>query len=231
MTVAPDAVPSLKHAVILDCWNKIGVRGDSSCPELKQAVHCRNCPVYSAAAVNLLDAEIPADYRADSTQQIARAKTVIELDTHSAVVFRLGTEWLALETTVLLEIASLRTIHSIPHRRDGVLLGLVNIRGELLACFSLRKVLDLEPAEELKQPKTRVNGRLLVIQHDGSRAVCPVDEVYGIDRFHPRELTAVPATIAKAAASYTRSMLSWRDESVGLLDNELLFSTVNRSLA
>jgi len=231
MTLATTAVLASKHAVISDCWNKIGVRGDSSCPQLKQTVHCRNCPAYSAAAVDLLDAEVPADYLTHWTQQIAQAKTLVEFDTHSALVFRLGAEWLALETSVLLEIASLRTIHSIPHRRDGVLLGLANIRGELLACFSLRQVLDLEPADELKLPKTRVKGRLLVIQHDGDRAVCPVDEVYGIDRFHPRELAPVPATIAKAATRYTRSVLSWRDKSVGLLDDELLFSTVNRSLA
>ena len=39
-------------AAIDDCWNRIGVRGDGSCPELKQYVHCRNCPVYSAGAAD-----------------------------------------------------------------------------------------------------------------------------------------------------------------------------------
>ena len=33
-----------------DCWNKIGVSGDLSCPELNTHIHCRNCPVFAAAA-------------------------------------------------------------------------------------------------------------------------------------------------------------------------------------
>jgi chemotaxis-related protein WspD len=231
MNVSPDSALSLKHAAIVDCWNKIGVRGDSSCPKLGVAIHCRNCRVYSTAAVDLLDAELPTDYGTQDTLEIAREKTLSEIDTHSVLIFRIGGEWLALATGVLQEIVSLRPIHSIPHRRDGVLLGLANIRGELLACFSLEKVLRLGEATLLKPLNTRVSGRLLVIQHEGQRAVCPVDEVHGIVRFHPRDLAPAPATVTKATASYTRSLLSWADKSVGLLDDELLFHTVNRNLA
>ncbi len=231
MSSSPDSSPRATHAVISDCWNKIGVRGDSSCPKLKQAIHCRNCPVYCAAAVDLLDADLPPEYRAHRTLEVAREKTRTEIGTRSVVVFRIGAEWHALATAVLKEIASLRAIHSIPHRRDGVLLGLANIRGELLACFSLEKVLGLEQGTEINRQKHRVSGRMLVIQREGHRAVCPVDEVYGIARFHPRDLTPVPATIAKATASVTRSVFSWADKSVGLLDDELLLHTVNRSFA
>ena len=42
-----------------DCWNRIGVRGDASCPELARHVHCHNCPVHAAAALALLDREPP----------------------------------------------------------------------------------------------------------------------------------------------------------------------------
>ena len=36
------------------CWNRIGVRGDRSCPELVQYTHCNNCPVFAAEAVSRL---------------------------------------------------------------------------------------------------------------------------------------------------------------------------------
>jgi chemotaxis-related protein WspD len=231
MTDSLDFGIGREHAGIVDCWNKIGVRGDSSCPKLGVAIHCRNCRVYSTAAVDLLDAELPTDYGAHEALEIAREKTLTEIDTQSVLIFRIGGEWLALATMVLQEIVNLRPIHTIPHRRDGVLLGLANIRGELLACFSIEKMLRLTEATGIKSLNTRVGGRLLVIQHGGQRAVCPVDEVHGIVRFHPRDLTPVPATIAKAAATYTRSLLSWADKPVGLLDDELLFHTVNRNLA
>ncbi len=38
-----------------DCWNRIGIHGDRSCPLLVDHIHCRNCSVYSAAATRLLD--------------------------------------------------------------------------------------------------------------------------------------------------------------------------------
>ena len=231
MNHSPDAGLGLEHTVISGCWNRIGVRGDASCPELKDHIHCRNCPVYARAATALLDAELQSDYRALGAIKIGRAQAPAALDTHSVVVFRVGDEWLALPTAMLKEIVSLRPIHSVPHRREGILLGLANIRGELLACFSLGRLLGLSEASELKSPKPRVTGRLLVIEREACHAVCPVEEVCGIARFHPRELTPVPATVAKAASSYTRSLLSWQDKSVGLLDDELLMHTVNRSMA
>jgi chemotaxis-related protein WspD len=219
---------------INDCWNKIGVRGDGSCPKLEQYIHCRNCPVFSAAAVELLDGDLPADHLADWTRHFAEEKQVEELDTQSVVIFRIGEEWLALPTGVFEEVAELRAIHSLPHRRNSLLLGLASVRGELLVCVSIGQVLGLGAAAAAvgsKREKSRtVHRRLLVIRREGSRVVFPVDEVHGIHHFHPRELKEVPATVAKAAATYTKTMLPWQKKSVGLLDDQLLFYTLNRSL-
>jgi chemotaxis-related protein WspD len=212
-----------------DCWNRIGVHGDGSCPELRRHIHCRNCPVYSAAAAGLLDAEPPPGYLDGWTGQLAREKPNAELDSRSALFFRIGAEWLGMPTAALQEIAALRPIHSIPHRRDGLLLGVANIRGELLICVSLQRVLRLEEAGP--EPQRAVGRRLLVLRREGHRAVCPVDEVHGIERFSAREMAPVPATVAKAAATYTQAVLAWRGSSVGLLDDELLFHTINRSLS
>ncbi len=44
-----------------DCWNRIGVNGDRSCPELTSFVHCRNCPVFAAAARSFFDRPAPED--------------------------------------------------------------------------------------------------------------------------------------------------------------------------
>jgi chemotaxis-related protein WspD len=213
-----------------DCWNRIGVHGDSSCQELKQHIHCRNCPVYSAAAVKLLDADPPPGYLQAWTNQLAQGEAQTELDSRSVLVFRVGAEWLALPAAALQEIAAVRPIHSIPHHRNGVLLGLANIRGELRICISLQRMLGLEAAPASLPQKRLTSKRLLVIHREGDRTVCPVDEVHGIERFGASELAPVPATVAGAAATYTRAVVSWRGNSVGLLDIELLFHTVNRSL-
>lgn len=215
-----------------DCWNRIGVRGDGSCPELERHVHCRNCPVYSASAATLLDADLPAGHLAEWTGHFSGAQKVEEAGTQSVVIFRIGAEWLALPTAVFKEVATLRAIHSLPHRSNGLVLGLTNVRGTLLVCVSLGTVLGLGETAGAKKDQARAqHRRLLVISREGSRLVFPVDEVHGIHRCQPRELKAVPATVAKATATYTKSVLAWQDRTVGCLDDQLLFYTLNRSLA
>ena len=57
------------------CWKEIGIWGDSSCPELKKASHCRNCPVYSAAGIRMLDRPLTPGYLEEWTELLARPKT------------------------------------------------------------------------------------------------------------------------------------------------------------
>jgi chemotaxis-related protein WspD len=227
----PAAASRPASTALDDCWNRIGVRGDGSCPELTQYVHCRNCPVYSAGAAALLDAEAPAGYVADRTAYFAEPALAAAEETRSVAIFRVASEWLALPATVVIEVANLLPIHSLPHRPSGVVLGLASVRGELLVCVSLGHVLGAEPLAtsdgELRRKGYR---RLLVIRREGVRVVCPVDEVHGIHRFHPRELTAVPTTVAKATITYSTALLPWQGHSVGLLDDQLLFYTLKRSL-
>lgn len=172
---------------------------------------------------HLLDREIPADYLREWTERVAAEKTIAESGTHSVVIFRIGVEWLALPTTVFQEVADNCVLHTIPHRRGGVVAGMVAIRGELLLCTSLGKLLGLQQDAEFK--------RLLIANRDGSRVAFAVDEVHGVSRYHPRELNPAPATLAHTDAAYTTGLLRWQDRSVGLLDDELLFYTLNKSFS
>jgi chemotaxis-related protein WspD len=219
------------HRSVHDCWATTGVRGDSSCPELERHVHCRNCPVYSASAMQLLDAQTtPADV-SKWTAHFSERKHVSDRDTQAVVIFRLGVEWLALSASAVREVANPLPIHSLPHRRDGAVLGLANVRGELVVCISLPALLGLRPPAD-PHPDDRLgrHRRLLVIRHDQVRAVCPVDAVHGVHRFHPRQLREVPATVAKAS-SFSRALLPWQQHSVGVVDNDLLFAALKRSMA
>jgi chemotaxis-related protein WspD len=218
--------------VIDDCWNRVGVRGDSSCPELLEHVHCRNCPAYSAAASDVLDIDVPNDYLQHWTKLVALERSFTASEMRSAVVFRIGDERLALPSGILREIADLRTIHSLPHRRTQTILGLVAIRGELLVCVSLRPILGLPPsAGRPSGAKGSPERRLLVVGRDANRLAIEVDEVYGIERYHPGDVHPVPSTLAKAFPTYTSAVIAWRDHAVGLVDDELLWRALERSLA
>src|SRR5438067_7911072 len=161
------------------CWSEIGVHGDGSCPELQKFIHCRNCPVYSNAGVQLLNRPLPPDYRREWTEHFARRKKTAAPAKISAIVFRLESEWLALATQAFQEVAERRRVHSLPHRRLGLVMGLVNIRGELLICVSLSRLLGLDK-KRAGETRRGLFERLLVVNWDGSRLTFPVDEVHGI---------------------------------------------------
>src|SRR5690349_18164343 len=107
-----------------DCWNTVGVRGDGSCIELKTHVHCRNCPVHAAAAVQLLDRDLPPGYTEHWANHYAATAAAADAETGSYVVVRVGAEWLGIPSRVVTEIAAMRPIHALPHRRHGAVLGL-----------------------------------------------------------------------------------------------------------
>lgn len=211
-----------------DCWKRIGIWGDRSCPELKTHIHCRNCPVYAEAATRLLDVEVSPDYLAEQARRYAQRKELKRPGRHSVVIFRLGAEWLALPTAVFSEVAALRPVHSLPHRRDRAVTGLVNVRGELLVCVSLAVALGLP---ESTSSSASLTARLAVVSRSGDRFVFPTDEIAELQRFDDTDLAPVPATLVHAQATYTRGILAWRGRAVGVLDDQLLFYTLNRSLA
>lgn len=213
-----------------DCWNRIGVEGDGGCSELGKFIHCRNCPRYAAAATQLLRRSLPADYRQEWADHFAQSAKMVPAVRTSALVFRIGEEWLALPTPAFQEVAEKRPIHSLPHRRTGIVLGLVNVRGELIICISFGRLFGLESGGT-SDTLPKIPDWLLVANWDGHRLAFPVDEIGGIHRFPAAELKEPPATVAKSALTFTQGVFLWRDRTVGHLDADTLFATLNRSLA
>ncbi|MGE8096584.1 chemotaxis protein CheW [Pseudomonas fluorescens] len=208
-----------------DCWNRIGIHGDKSCPLLIEHIHCRNCAVYSAAATRLLDRyALQQDDR-------AQASIAVETDvvTRSLLMFRLGEEWLALATRSLVEVAPMQAIHSLPHQRSRALLGVANVRGALVACLSLVELLGLDATTGVVSG-VRVMPRMLIIAANGGPVVVPVDEVDGIHAIDERILDAASRSGEQASAKYTRGVLQFRGRSLRWLDEEQVLSAVTRSL-
>lgn len=232
---------NLPHGVN-DCWNHIGVDGDRSCVKLETVIHCRNCPVYSTAGRSLLERVAPFDYLNEWTAVVAVPQEQPSrdfasavgfrigraVDTLSAIIFRLGDELFALPVQVLQEVTHPCVIHTLPHRSNDLLLGLVNIRGEILLCASLGHLLGLETATN--PPSSHMNLRMLVVGQKDSKWVFPVDEVHRIHRFHLNELKAVPVVVSQANETYTLAVIDWQNDKVNYLDAELLLDTLARRI-
>jgi len=221
------AKPANAEPEVTACWSESGVYGDGSCVELQKFVHCRNCPVYSAAGLRLIDRGLPPNYRNEWTRHFAKEKRIPEAGSASVIMFRIQSEWLALPTHHFQEVAEKRPIHSVPNRPGGIVLGLANVRGELVICMSLGHLLQIEQMVPLEVVRADYQ-RLLVVVWETSKLAFPVQEVHGPNRFNPQGL---PTTGARPHARYAQGMLDWENRPVSLLDAEQLLSNLTRCLA
>ncbi|KRC86033.1 CheW-like domain protein [compost metagenome] len=217
--------PVAALADVDDCWNRIGIQGDKRCPQLPEYVHCRNCPVYSAAAKRILDRLPP---RMDAADDAVAGH--VQANLSSLLVFRLHREWLGLPTRTLDEVASTRGIMRLPHRRDPAVLGVTNVRGTLTVCVSLSRLLGLDAAapDARERPAT---ARMLIFGGAGQAVVLPVDEVEGMHAVNLDALEPLPATVGGASLKYSRGMARCGGRGVGVLDETLLMQALERSLA
>lgn len=208
------------------CWRLIGIAGDRSCPELREVVHCRNCPVLARAAEAFLERPSPAGYAEFFTGVVAEppAKAVSDC---SVVLFRLGREWMAIDTRVFCEIADLRPVHRIAHRVGTLVSGLVNIRGQLHLCVALDKLLEIPPATGSPAEERR-RARLAVIGTAAETWVFLVSEVHGVHRFASSSLEPVPATLPAPLSALTRGVFPWGDRRAAYLDAAELQSALKR---
>jgi chemotaxis-related protein WspD len=204
------------------CWNRVGVYGDRS-------AHCRNCPIYSEAGLSLLSRPLPPGYCQESTVRLADRRPEPEPRTASAVLFRITQDWLAIPTSLLQEVAERRQIHSLPHRGNGIVLGLANIRGELLICVSLAHFLELENTVSREILKASYH-RLLTVSWQGERCAFPVHQVYGPYRFPAQQLNNSHKTTARSNSAFIPNLIRWQQRTVGLLNAQALFPALNRKL-
>jgi len=217
-----------------DCWNRIGTRGDQSCPRLPGYTRCLNCPVFEQGAAALLDRALGQGDLEAAAQAYRTAAPLHAGHDASAelavLVFRIADEWLALPATALRQIETPRAMHSLPHRRNPVVLGLVNIRGALTVAVSLGELLNLDRSGGGKHAGRNGYVRLLVAAHRDEPAAFPVDEVEGVLRFPASALLPVPSTLTYASTAHARGVLPWRDTTIGLLDADRVFDSIARSL-
>lgn len=186
---------------------------------------------HPSARGELLGQPAPAGYVDEWTARIAKPKDAERHDFQTAVVFRVGSELLALPTAAVREVAEPRQIHSLPHRRGGAVIGVVNIRGELLVCAALAIVLNVDMDGAATPADGGSRQRMLVLQREDVRVACPVDDVAGVHRYRSADLRDVPATIARAALKYSSRLLTVGDRTAGLLDAQLVFAALRRGVA
>lgn len=215
------------------CWSRIGVwrRGGEKCPELDRLIHCANCRIFMDAGRKLFDKPAPTGYLYDWAKLLVEPAEVRSHNTLSALIFRLGDEWLALPTTLVEEVVQMRPVHRVPHKGSTILRGLINIRGELQLCVSIGRLLNISRGDVSGTNVVKgIYERLIVVSHVAGKYVFPVSEIRGVHRYSHANLNDAPATTMNCAVHFIKGMIEWENHRVGLIDHDLLFSSLEQAI-
>ncbi|MBM4201793.1 MAG: chemotaxis protein CheW [Gammaproteobacteria bacterium] len=212
------------------CWREIGSAGDRTCPKLAHHLLCGNCEVFADAARSLLERPGPDGYIDEWTRWLAAPPVADTAEELSLCPFRLGDEWFALPTSAFSETLESRSPRRIPHRRSEAFLGLINVRGELVLCFSLSAILAVSAARPDDTP-TRPRRPLIFVCGEGRhRFAFPVDDAVGVWRVAAAALHPPPATVGKAEDALTAGLVELAMGTVALLDSGRLARTIEHLL-
>ena len=186
-------------------------------------------------AQSFFDRPPPPQYLEEWVQRLAQPEERIEQELLSFVVFRLREEYLAVQTRWLVEVTLPQPIHAIPHRSNDVVLGLVNIRGQLRICVSAHGLLGIALPESNQPPRpgevprsmraATSQQRMLILHERAEQWVFPVEEVLGVHRFPTTDLRPVPSTFGKAGA-FSQAVFTWAGHTVGYLEEARFLSAL-----
>ena len=169
-----------------------------------------------------------------STRHYAEARLTDDVALASVFVFRLGSEWFALPTALLVRVAVPPVVHSLPHRRGSAIAGLVNVDGDLVVHVSLAGLLGIPAGASSSAgvPSARPSvARLVVLGDARGRLAITADDVWGVLHHNPALLRVAPPTLTRSPSSFTTAILEVDAHMVACLDAGRVMDALSGALA
>ncbi len=212
-----------------DCWNNIGVWGDITprCERLKEITHCHNCEIFSQAGSQILSRPAEKNYLDEWESNLSLVRHEKNIELKSALVFRMGDEWFAFPSKYVKEITHCDKHHSLPHIKNHVLRGLVNVHGELVLNVSLGQLFKINKSEVVSK---FTNERYIVIEDDNESFAFPVTEVKEIVHYDIEKIQATPSTINKDTSCFIKGIIQHKDTDIGILNSDLVFTALHKNI-
>lgn len=127
------------------------------------------------------------------------------------VIFLVGKEEYGLDVQVVTAIEPMMDIVPVPNA-PACVLGLMNLRGEVIPVYSLRKRFGMEEATDAAKNK------LIVALYDGKSIAFKVDEVMEMQDFEDSTISDTPVIAKSARTAYVRAVANKQGKLVLLLN-------------
>lgn len=188
---------------------------------------------HTHAILRLLDRPIvPADLDAGASLA-ARPAASGNRQSVRLLVLRIGGETAALPAKLLRRVTPLARTVPIPHRTTGVLRGVCNIRGELVLCADLHRLLGLPERDGATTPANAPSDprRMVVIGPADNSWAFEVDALMGVESVDPAGYRAPPVTVEHSIGAFTVGVTEIGGRGVTVLDGERILAGFKAGLA
>ncbi|MBQ8797954.1 MAG: purine-binding chemotaxis protein CheW [Lachnospiraceae bacterium] len=127
------------------------------------------------------------------------------------IIFLVGKEEYGLDVTFVTAIEPMMDIVPVPNA-PACVLGLMNLRGEVIPVYSLRKRFGMEEQSDVTKNK------LIVARYDGKSIAFKVDEVMEMQDFEDSAISDTPIIAKSARTAYVRAVANKQGKLVLLLN-------------
>ncbi len=186
---------------------------------------------HSGALGRLLDRPLSGADLEAGADLAARRSEARRATTIGVLLFRIGRETAALPAKLLRGVGPAVRVIPIPHRSAGVLRGMCNVRGELVLCADLHRLLGLPEREGAAPPGVPSDSRRMVMigpAHDSW--ALEIDAVVGVERIDTASLRPPPVTVEYALGSYTSGVTEIGGRCVTVLDGERILAGIKAGI-
>jgi chemotaxis signal transduction protein len=188
---------------------------------------------HGAAIFRLLERPVSQTDLAAGAEWAARPAIAHEGPMVGLLLFGLGEETAALPARLLRRVTPWARAAPIPHRTTTVMRGMCNIRGELILCADLHRLLGLQTPPRRHPPAEGAGDtrRMVVIGPQEAPWTFEVDRLVGIERTPVSSIRRPPVTIEYALAAYSTGIAEFHGQVVTVLDGERILSGFQAGLA
>jgi purine-binding chemotaxis protein CheW len=127
--------------------------------------------------------------------------------------FLISGEWYGLDVRKIREVLEVKKVSWVPGTPDYVL-GVVNLRGEILSIIDLGKYFGLDGSSHT------IDSRIIVVEANRVEAGLLVDFVSDIIRVEPEEIQPPLVTLNRIKSEYICGEISFEDKLIAMLNLE-----------
>lgn len=127
------------------------------------------------------------------------------------IIFLVGKDEYGLDVQGITAIEPMMDIVPVPNAPECIL-GLMNLRGEVIPVYSLRKRFGMEEFTDMAKNK------LIVARYEGKSIALKVDEVMEMQDFDDGDISDTPVITKSARTTYVRAVANKQGKLVLLLE-------------